>query len=196
MSKTSPRSPDDIMALTNQERIDLIRGIPVRDIVSPPGHLSLRSPEAVLQIATAMTADDLGSLASEPILLNVFPREVEDGSPVSWVVHCIDGTHRLAAGLHAGKWRLIGDIPRGMLHVWIEGWGAGDTTGPRPRWIPLEVARASSISDWTDVSDHRKAKGRSAQIRGDIPNYSVRIPKRYRGVGIGEVLKRTLERIG
>jgi len=184
--------PHELMALTNEDRVNLIREFPVRDIVSPPGHLVLRSRRAMLSMSNMFSEGNSRSLMSEPIVLNIFPEQMEDGLPGSLAVHCCDGTHRLVAGLHAREWHIVGDIPYKLLEVWIEGWAAGERSGPRPRWIPLNVARDSFISDWVDVSDHPKARGPSAQIPADIANDSVRIPKSHRGVRIETVLKRTL----
>jgi len=181
------------MEMTNEERVNLIRDFPVRDIVSPPGHSVLRSRDAMLNMSAMFSGGDFQQLMSEPIVLNVFPEQTVDGLPGALSVQCVDGTHRLVAGLNANVWRAIGDIPSEILEVWIEGWAAGEASGPRPRWIPLNVARDSSISDWVDVSAHPKARGPSAQIPADIRNDSVRIPCRHRGVRIGTVLKITLE---
>jgi hypothetical protein len=180
--------PQELMALTNEERVNLIRAFPVRDIVSPPGHLVLRNRRAMLSMSKMLSDGNSQSLESEPIVLNIFPEQKRDGLPGSLAVHCIDGTHRLVAGLHSRKWQTIGDLPHQLLEVWIEGWAMGDRSGPRPRWIPLNVAQDSFISDWVNVSGHPKARGPSAQIPADVANDSVRIPRRHRGVRIETVL--------
>jgi hypothetical protein len=192
MMNNAGELPHELMKLTNNERVNLIQGFPVGDIVSPPGHLVLRSRDAMLSISKMISEDNSQSLTSETILLNIFPEQMKDGIPGSLTVHCVDGTHRLVAGLHAHKWLFVGDMPYEMVEVWIEGWAAGETSGPRLRWIPLNVVRDSCISDWVDVSRHPKARGPSAQIRADIANDSVRISKSHRGVRIETVLKRTL----
>jgi hypothetical protein len=192
MINSAGETPSELMILTNEERVKLIRGFPVRDVVSPPGHTVLRSREAMLSMSALFKQGKYQSLLSEPIILNVFPERVQDGLPDDLAVHCVDGTHRLVAGLHAGVWQRVGDLPSELLDVWIEGWAAGETSGPRPRWIPLNVAQESFISDWVDVSGHPKARGPSAQIPADIRNDSVRIPMSHRGVGIETVLTSTL----
>jgi hypothetical protein len=117
MTTTTGELPDEFMALTNDERIDLIRKFSVGDIVSPPGHVVLRCPEAMLRISKMLCEASSQPLTSEPIVLNVFPKEMVDGSPGSLTVYCVDGTHRLVAGLHARMWQIVGDIPREMLQV-------------------------------------------------------------------------------
>jgi hypothetical protein len=184
--------PQELLALSNEDRVALIQGFPVADIVSPPGHHVLRSRQAMEEMSEKLQENDRRPLSSEPILLNIYPEQTKDGSPGDLTVHCIDGTHRLVAGLHAGVWQVIGDVISETLEVWVEGWAAGDTSGPRPRWIPMNVVQASSISDWVDVSSHEKARGPSAQIRGDISNDSLRFPMRHRGVRIETVRRNTI----
>jgi hypothetical protein len=182
----SQKLPDELVKLTNSERIALIREFPVGDVVSPPGHTELRHPEAIPGMSKLIKSGDAKKLGGEPILLNLFAT-VKDRSPVSLTVHCVDGTHRLVAGFESLAWQVIGDIPTDMIEVWVEGWANGDATGPRPRWIPKEVVEASNISDWQDVSSHPMARGPSAQIRGDIANDSVLIPYRFRGMRISQL---------
>lgn len=109
------------------------------------------------------------------------------------MIHCIDGAHRLVAGLHSERWLTVGDIPADMLDVWVEGWGAGDTRGPKPRWIPLEIAETAHLCDWSDVSGHESARGKTAQVPGGMTNDSLRFASRHRGVRIEAVLRRTLD---
>jgi hypothetical protein len=137
-------------------------------------------------MSNLIKSGDAKKLGVEPILLNLFAT-VRDRSPEFLTVHCVDGTHRLLAGFKSLAWQVIGDIPSDMIEVWVEGWANGDAAGPRPRWIPKEVAEASNISDWQDVSNHPRARGPSAQIRGDIANDSVLIPYRFRGMRISQL---------
>jgi hypothetical protein len=179
--------------ITNQERIRLVGSFSVAEIVSAPGHRRLRHPGVLGDMSRRIAGGDLGPIGDEPILLNVFTAVGPEGGVGISTVECVDGNHRLAAALHAGRWRTVRDIPRRLLEVWVNGWPAGGT-GPGPRWIPLEVAEASGLDpdEWFRVPEDWGPKGPTAQIRGDISATDPAIAREHRGITIGELLRRNL----
>ena len=181
--------------ITDHERSRVIRRYPVGSIISAPGHQRLRDPEAVLAISRMLAAGGCRAMATVPILLNVFTCEEEDGCVTLRTVECIDGNHRLAGGLHSGRWRVIGDIlgdiPKDMLEVRVNGWKAGGD-GPEPRWVPKSVVVGTEIP-WSVVK-HSRAKGLTAQIPGDISSLDSRIAEQHRGVPIYDLMQAVLNR--
>lgn len=153
--------------ITNAERLKVINKVPVSEILSAPGHLELRNPDAVVKMARVIeSAGDAGKSfvkGKEKIVLNVFTKVVtsEDGKSRKVIIRSIevmDGNHRLAAGLlaklgeaqdtlaaglHAkrsGKpvWQFIGDIPPEALEIRVNGYLP--LNGYRPnRWIPAKI---------------------------------------------------------
>jgi len=57
-----------------------------------------------------------------------------------------------------------------------------------PRWIPLAVAQATSLS-YKNISGHPLARGPTAEIGGDISSSDSRIPDPYRGVAMNQLLR-------
>ena len=185
--------PDDPIGLRNEDRLALVSAYPVEEIIAPPGHLKLRDPDALEKMAQIIEPDHSGSLSDEAMLMNMWPREVENGLVRAWAVHCVDGTHRLAAGVRSGKWPTIGHIVSSGIEIqmWIEGMSDTDPPKGQVRWIPLDVARASRLKEgeeWTEVH-HEKARGPTAQIRADIANDSLRFSRDHRGVSIQRVVE-------
>jgi hypothetical protein len=187
---------------SNSQRIELLREFPVAEMISAPGHQRLRHPKALNELSHQIASGDTGSMCAEPILLNVVTAEVPGGGVEISTVEIVDGNHRLAAALHAGSWTVIADIPPQLLRVWVDGRPAGELE-PAPRWIPLEVARASSLrqvavasclgpDDWFEVPSHWDPKGPTAAIRGGISATDPRFAKADRGIPIREVLRQNL----
>jgi hypothetical protein len=153
--------------ISNAERLAVIKKIPVSEILSAPGHLELRNPKAVKQMAQIIeSAGDAGKAfvkGKEKIVLNVFTQVVtsEDGKTQKVAirgVEVMDGNHRLAAGLlakmgeaqdtlvaglHAKKagrpaWQFVGDIPSEAIEVRVNG-DLTDGRGRPQRWIPAKI---------------------------------------------------------
>jgi hypothetical protein len=176
-------------ALSNAQRLALIGAIPLAQVVSAPGHRALRRPEAVLEIAQAMREGRWANPASEPILIGIFTRE--DGGQVGLrAVECLDGHHRLLAGLLAGVWQLLGDLPDGSIDTRVNGWRA-DGTEAEPRWIPLDVARRSRLpaSDWSEVPPSWGAKGPTAMIPGSVSGVDDVFDAEDRSIALGALAK-------
>ncbi|MHC4515224.1 MAG: hypothetical protein ACYTGW_02635 [Planctomycetota bacterium] len=187
---------------SNSQRIELLREFPVAEMISAPGHQRLRHPKALIVLSHQIARGDIESMYAEPILLNVVTTRTPDGGVEISTVEIVDGNHRLAAALHAGSWIVIGDIPPQLLRVWVDGRPAGEFE-PAPRWIPLEVARASCLlevapasclgpNDWFKVPSDWGPKGPTAAIRGDISAADPRFAEADRGIPIREVLRRNL----
>jgi hypothetical protein len=177
----------------NEERIELIRSLPLAEVISAPGHRRLRNPGAVLEMSRRIAEGDLGPIGSELIILNVFTTS----EPVPGVqirsIECVDGNHRLAAALHADAWRVVGDIPLGLLEAWVKGWRAGGIS-PMPRWIPLEVAEQSGLdpTEWFRVPDSWGPKGPTAQISAAISATDPVIAPQHRGLAMRELVRLNL----
>jgi len=152
--------------ISNTQRIDIIKEVPIGEILCAPGHLSLRNPSAVIEMAKQISqAADGGKnfvKGKEKIVLNVFTTTQKNfvGEPeiVIRSIEVMDGNHRLAAGLLAldenakdllsagllgkqgGKpvWQKIGDIPQEALEVRVNGYRALGG-GKLRRWIPLKI---------------------------------------------------------
>ena len=183
-------------AISPQQRYEVIQSFPVVEIYSAPGHQNLRRPESMLGMSESMTKKGTGSIfdGAEPIKLNIFTDTV-NGQVVVKSIEVTDGNHRLAAGLHSGKWTSIKDIPQHYLAIEVNGF---DTHGKQnPRWIPLEVVQQAGIprDQWFEVPADWGAKGPTAQVRGDVSSLDEAIPQKFRGVTLDKVIERSLERV-
>ena len=182
--------------ISEQDRFNVIKDFPVKLITSAPGHQNLRSPQAMVGMAESMTKAGTGSIfeGKEPIQLNVFTETI-NGKVVVKSIEVQDGNHRLAAGLYAGKWNSIKDIPPSYLNIEVNGF---DTQGTQhPRWIPLAVAQESGIpkDQWFEVPANWGAKGPTAQVSGGVSSQDSTIPEKFRGVTLDKVIARSLERV-
>lgn len=182
--------------ISNAQRLALLAQVRIEHIMSAPGHAALRNPSQIVPIAAAIKAGTEQGFREPPILIGVFTDEVAGVVKVR-SVEVLDGNHRLAAGLYSGKWITMHDIPQGYVTVRVNGWEAGGVES-LPRWIPLEVAEASSIpkDQWFRVPDDWGPKAPSAQIPGSIASIDAVIPTRFRGVTMREVLALSLAKIG
>jgi len=175
-------------AISNAQRIDLIRDIPLAQVLTAPGHRTLRHPEAVEAIANEIRAGRTQRILAEPILIGLFTSA--DGAKVQLrAVECIDGHHRLLAGMRAGAWRTIGDIPLAALDTRVNGWRA-DGAAPEPRWIPLQVAKRSALprADWSVVPPQWGAKGPTAMISGALSGGDAIFAPADRSITFAELL--------
>lgn len=170
------------------ERIRAIADFAIAEVLCAPGHRSLRSPEAVASMADEIARGELDRVLAEPILLGLFTEE-RRGAVTLRAVECLDGNHRLLAGLLSGRWQRVGDIPIEALDARVNGWPAHGL-GPEVRWIPLDVAKASRIapSEWSEVPESWGAKGPTAQIPGWISGADEVIPETLRSVPMAELL--------
>ncbi|MFT7621147.1 MAG: hypothetical protein ACI9WU_000308, partial [Myxococcota bacterium] len=119
----------------NRQRYDVIKDVPLSEIVSTPGHEYLRSPQAVEGIAAdlKLSRDNGAAMfeGADPMLLNVYTKE-QDGKVQVRSIEVLDGNHRFAGGLHFGMWKTVGDIPAELLTIRVNGY---DTKGQQmPRW--------------------------------------------------------------
>jgi predicted NBD/HSP70 family sugar kinase len=174
--------------ISNRQRIRLILGTALADVISAPGHRQLRHPDLIADMSRALRCDDERSLRRERILLNVFTDTSSDGSVSLRSVECIDGHHRLVAGLGCGMWRTVADLPPDILDVLVNGWRA-HAQGPEPRWIPLEVAERSALprDRWIVVPPNWGPKGPTAQVPGDISSLDPIFAVADRGVPLREL---------
>lgn len=175
--------------ITNAERLEAIGQVPVWEILTAPGHTRLRDPGAITGLAAAIGEGQLERLVREPILLGIFT--AEDGSEIGLrSVECLDGHHRLLAGLLAGAWNRVEDLPDGAVDTRVNGWRV-DGSAPEDRWIPLDVARRSGLSDdeWALVPEEWGAKGPTARISGDIFSQDVVFVRSDRGVSFGQLAR-------
>lgn len=172
-----------------EDRLRIIAEFRIDDVICAPGHRSLRAPSAVDDIADRILRSELDEILAEPILLGIFTA-MRQGVTVLRSVDCLDGNHRLLAGLLSGKWQRVGDIPIARLDARVNGWPA-HATGPEPRWIPLEVAEASSLdrADWSVVPESWGAKGPTAMIPGWVSGLDPVIPHRFRGIPMRDLLE-------
>lgn len=178
MMQVFTRNADDIGRLhqniSNADRINIIRRVPVSEILSAPGHRQLRSPSAVTSMAKAIEQAGDGGRAfvrgKEKIVLNVFTKVVtsEDGATQKVVIRGIevmDGNHRLAAGVLAklgetqdnlaaglrakrhgrSVWQTIGDIPEEALEIRVNG-DLPLGAGRPSRWIPVKIFEDASCT--------------------------------------------------
>jgi hypothetical protein len=169
------------------ERLWLIADHPVGEIIGAPGHRTLRDPEAVAAMAARIAMRDTAWLSDKKILVGIFTATVS-GDVVIRAVECLDGHHRLLAGLRSGVWKLLCDVPYTVLDARVNGFPE-HASGPEDRWIPLEVATASSLrtTDWRDVTRSDEAKGPTAAISGRICSLDEIFEERHRGVPLREL---------
>lgn len=155
-------------AISNARRIQVISDYPLLRVITAPGHHALRNPASVAWIAQAIDEGRFEEVFAEPILIGIFT-DVDHGSVRLRAIECLDGHHRLLAGLQTGAWRVIGDIPEAGLDTRVNGWRA-DGAQAEPRWIPLEVAQRSRLAktDWSIVPPEWGAKGPTAMIPGEV----------------------------
>lgn len=204
--------------ISNLERIKVISNFPVAKIRSAPGHLALRKPEAVKSMAKSIEAAADGGKSfvkgQDKIVLNVFTEKVVSESGQSEVViksvEVMDGNHRLAAGLHAKKmfgrpvWGNIGDIPEEVLEVRVNGELAHGGGRPR-RWIPWKIFAGQSCNSHPPCWQYREGRrghflkikddrgGDSVEVDGDLSSLDERIPDKYKGRTMREVLDCSLK---
>jgi len=177
-----------------EERLRTVAEFPIAEIRCAPGHRTLRDPEAVGIMADEIARGALDRILAEPILLGLFTEESLLPEPSEErvrlrAVECLDGNHRLLAGLLSGRWQRVGDIPIHALDARVNGWPA-HALAAEVRWIPLEVAQASELdpSAWSQVPASWGAKGPTAQIPGWISGLDEVIPERFRSISIGALL--------
>jgi hypothetical protein len=177
---------DDI---STEERLRIVAEFEVAEIMCAPGHRSLRAPTAVQSIAEAISRSELDQVLAEPILLGIFVEE-NSGEVALRSVECLDGNHRLLAGLLSGAWQRIRDIPLHGLDVRVNGWPAHGT-GSENRWVPLEVAQTSTLdpADWSEVPESWGAKGLTAQIPGWVSGRDPVIHEKFRSIPLGALLE-------
>ena len=175
--------------IDTEERLGIIAEFPIGDVICAPGHRSLRVPAAVRDMADQILRSELDRILAEPILLGIFT-DVRQGEVVLRSVDCLDGNHRLLAGLLSGRWQRVGDIPVDRLRARVNGWRARGTE-PEPRWIPLEVAEASSLdpADWSVVPESWGARGPTAMIPGGVSGLDPAIPDEFRGIPMRDLLE-------
>jgi hypothetical protein len=167
--------------ISQLERVQVIREVPISEVYSAPGHLNLRSPEAVEAIARAMVDGTFSS--NEQMLLNI----VTNDEGIRYI-EFPDGNHRAAAMLKAFPESLVGDVPE--VRVLVNGF---DTNGARnARWIPLDIAKEAGIPH-VDVSSSPFAKGPTAQVDPGV-DFST-LPDKIRGAPMRDVLARTEARL-
>ena len=149
----------------------------------------MREPTAVQSIALAISRSELEQVLAEPSLLGIFIEEVDD-KVVLRSVECLDGNHRLLAGLLSGVWQRIRDIPLDGLDARVNGWPAHGT-GSENRWVPLEVAQTSTLdpADWSEVPEICGAKGPTAQIPGWVSGRDSLIHEKFRSIPLGALLE-------
>ena len=204
---------------TLRQRRDAIAGIETSDILSAAAHLELRNPGKVIKFAEIIRIDAestrqekeeippekrtykqdivnqaraiLKKFAEEPIQINVFIEESPQNSGTFRIAHveCVDGNHRLAAGLVSGKWGSVADIPPEFVEVRVNGERTSDRQkGLAQRdihWLPATIAdeaafKASfkeiSIEEW----NRRTAIGYDANKLGK--NEFFRVPREWLNV--------------
>ena len=165
--------------------LNLIRNVPIGDIVSAPGHRTLRNPQAVRDMAAAMQAGAFDGITSEAILIGIF----SSGNGLR-AVECLDGHHRLIAALKAGLWRVVGDIPDGVVETRLDGVRADDPTYKvEVRWVPASSVAESAIplEDRPPVPPEWGAKGDTVMISGAISSIDDVIPKDQQGVPLKQL---------
>lgn len=178
ISKVLTKNAQNISSLhkniSNIERIKVIENIPVSELMSAPGHLALRKPEAVKAMAESIEQAADGGVSfvkgQDPIVLNVFTEKAvsESGSAIYRIksIEVMDGNHRLAAGFHAKfgdsfqrveagalankkdgspVWQFVRDIPKEALEVRVNG-HKPNGRGVPVRWIPLKIFSGQSCT--------------------------------------------------
>ena len=172
-------------------RLALIADFSIAEILSAPGHATLRQPASVIDLADALRAGKPVGPWDKPILIGIFTRPEGDDVALT-SVECLDGHHRLLAGLAAGSWKLLGDIPLDWLDARVNGWPE-HASGPEERWIPLKAAFSSTLSpdERPDVSDSPDARGPTARISGAISGSDPVFAERDRGVPLARLLPRS-----
>lgn len=175
--------------ITNAERLEVVGEFPIAEILTAPGHTVLRNPGAVTALAGDIARGDLDGLLQEPILLGIFTI-VEAVAVRLRSVECLDGHHRLLAGLLSGAWKRIGDLPAGAVDTRVNGWRA-DGDEPEARWIPLDVVHRSSLreNDWSIVPPEWGAKGPTARISGAISSLDDVFAPADRGVRFADLAR-------
>ena len=98
--------------------------------------------------------------------------------------------NRLLAGLLAGAFERVCHVPYRALDARVNGCRA-DSIDAEERWVPLEVARASSLdpADWREVPEREGAKGPTAGIPGRICSLDEVFAERHRGVPLRELVR-------
>jgi len=149
---------------TRTTRRQAIRKIETPDIMSAAAHLDLRDPQKVFFFARMIkvanepgqhsqedarkAADLMRKFAEQPIQINVFTKVV-DGKVRIEHIECVDGNHRLAAGLVSGKWRTIGDIPVEHLDIRVNGSRPANRASHLAEkdlhWLPARIAETSEF---------------------------------------------------
>lgn len=168
--------------ITNAERLEIIGGYLVEAVLTAPGHTTLRNPDAIVELMTDIRRGEFGGLLREPFLFGIFT--TVDGSAVELQsIECLDGHHRLLAGLLSGAWERIEDLPGDAVDTRVNGWRANGS-GPEDRWVPLDVVRRSSLGDceWSTVLEERGAKGATAEISGALSSRDSVFARGDRGV--------------
>jgi hypothetical protein len=171
--------------ITDQERIRLIADFEIERVMTAPGHRDLRHPEAIEPLVAKIAGGELGEVLGEEIRLGIFASD-RSGEVELLNVECLDGNHRLLAGLESGVWRTIGDVPIGAWVTRVNGWRASPGTGEEERWVPLPVAEQSDIAGWKQVHDE-KAKGDTARIPGHISSISPLIKPEHWGITFSQL---------
>lgn len=171
------------------ERLRIVGEFPIGEIICAPGHRSLREPLAVRRMADLIRCADFTEILAEPILLGLFTAMRRD-KVVLRSIDCLDGNHRLLAGLLSGRWQQVRDVPTTGLDARVNGWPAHGA-GPEVRWIPLEVAEASTLdpAEWSVVPESWGAKGPTAMIPGGVSGLDQVIPERFRGIPMKALLE-------
>ena len=187
--------------ISNTERWNVIKNVPLEKTTSAPGHDYLRLPESVVSMGKQIAASNNRGFTifqkADKIVLNVYT----DAHANVKAIEVLDGNHRFAAGLYAEKlapgkgWARLGDIPKEFVDIRINGF---NTNGQKlPRWIPLHIVEASKIprDQWRFIPPEWGAKGPTAEISGDIASTSSQFKPEHRGVSLMQVLRTSLERI-
>jgi hypothetical protein len=175
-------------SISNGERLQLVSDYPLAEIVSAPAHRELRHPDSVRELAIHMRAGQLAVALEERFLIGIFTEE-ESGSVTLRAVECLDGHHRLLAGLLSGAWQRIGDIPPQSVDTVVNGLRP-HATEPESRWIPLEAAVQSAIptSEWRELPIGGQVRGPTAEISGEISSIDEVFAPEHRGVPLAELL--------
>ena len=177
----------------NAQRLALIADIPLAEIVSAPAHRRLRNPGAVRELSSRLRAGDLGVVLQEPFLIGIFTHR-RAGEVSLRAVECLDGHHRLLAGLLSGVWKRVADIPAEQMETRADG-RPPDSLAPEDRWIPLEAARASTLSasEWCELPQGGQVRGATAVVSGELSSVDEVFAQEHRGIPLAELL-RELER--
>lgn len=177
--------------ISNRERVEVLAEFRLEDVVTAPGHRALRGPLALKEMVGQLAAGRGDLCGDESILLGAFTRVDAMGAVSLASLECIDGNHRLAAGLLSGVWRTVGDLPADRVLVYVNGWRPGGI-GPEPRWVPDEVARRSRLSPdrYSPVPESFGAKGATCQVPGELSSLDPVWAERDRGIPFRELVDR------